>query len=501
MRHSNFVTPALRIALLYVLFAGLWIIFSDQAVALLFGDVAYMHRVQTLKGWFFVGITGLLLYGLMRHTLRKLEVVALEDTLTGLPNRLAFTGELDHWCWVGLARGQRFSLTIVDVDNFADLNDEQGHSRGDELLGRLSQMLREKLGPQWYIARLGGDEFALVSPPEVPAVAVERMVRGFLQFVPRMPGQSSPFSHTLCAGTCWFPEQGTNARDLLSHADMALLYAKSHGRGQHKTYHEALKLSLVKRMSLLKDLRQACEQGEFSLVYQPQWSPGLQAWTGAEVLVRWYHERRGRVPPDEFIPLAEKEGLIGAITEFVVSRVREELSAAGLTRERLPWISINLSHPVLLDHTVMTRLVETLSPLSEQGPRVMWEITETATMENLEATLEAMTTWCAEGVEFSIDDFGTGYSSLARLKQMPLKELKIDRSFIRDIPEDNNDAVITQAILAMAQTLSLQVVAEGVETEAQADFLRRYGCPVLQGYLYARPMPVAELATLLKSGQ
>ncbi len=501
MRHSNFVSPALRIALVYVLFAGLWILFSDQAVALLFGDAVYMHRAQTLKGWFFVVMTGLLLYGLMRHTLRKIEVVALEDALTGLPNRVAFTGELDHMCWQGLARNQRFSLTIVDVDNFADLNDEQGHSRGDELLIRLCTILKEKLGPKWYIARLGGDEFALVSPPELTDVEVERLLQGLQQAVPRSTGQQSLFSHTLCAGTCWFPEQGTNARDLLSHADMALLYAKSFGRGQQKTYHEALKLSLVKRMSLLKDLRQACQEGCFSLVYQPQWSPSLQAWTGAEVLVRWYHERRGRVPPDEFIPLAEKEGLIGTITEFVVARACEELTAAGLTREHLPWISLNLSHPVLLDYTVMSKLVETLKPLSEQGPRVMWEITETATMENLDASLEAMNTWCGEGVEFSIDDFGTGYSSLARLKQMPLKELKIDRSFIRDIPEDANDAVITQAILAMAQTLSLQVVAEGVETEAQAEFLNRYGCPVLQGYLYARPMPVAELATLLKNRQ
>lgn len=496
MRH-RFTRPAGRIALTYLVIALLWIAFSDQAVEALIGDQQLLNRAQTIKGGLFVLATAILLYALMHRTLQKIEVVALEDSLTGLPNRLAFTRELSQRCRTGLARDQRFTLTLMDIDHFTDLNDEQGHARGDELLKLVGQQLQRLLDQNWYIAHIGGDEFGLLSPAGL-SIQETRERLGWLQNrVMRSHHHELMLSQTLSAGSCEFPKDARTGQDLMRQADMALSRAKHQGRDRHSFYHEELKRTLLERLSLAKDLRNAVEQQAFTLVYQPQWSVSTAQWVGAEVLIRWHHPERGWVPPDQFIPLAEREGMIHRLTESVVEQALAELSQARLDRETLPSLSINLSHLTLLNTNTMTLLHHLIDQRSNDLPRVMFEITETATMENLDRSLSAMQTWRQRGVEFSIDDFGTGYSSLSRLKQLPLKELKIDRSFIMDLPDDQNDAVITQAILAMAKTLSLSVVAEGVETLEQSDFLRAHGCTIMQGYYYAKPMPIQELSALL----
>lgn len=490
--HRKFIRPARQIALVYVAVASFWILFSDRWVAGLFGNSNYLHVAHTLKGWAFVLVTGVLLYWVMKRSLQRIEVVALEDALTGLPNRLAFTSRLDERCRLGQSRGQFFYLIIVDIDNFADLNDDEGHGRGDEYLELFSQTLIEALPGAWYVGRLGGDEFGLILPINYSLESSFEALDTMQLQLERRARESLFSIYTLSAGICRFPQQGQTARELLSNADMALLNAKHKGRGLRYVYEDELRASLVKRLSLLRDLKQACEDSAFSLVFQPQWSVLHNAWVGAEVLIRWVHPDRGPVPPDEFIPLAEKEGLIGPITEFVVERSLAELKQAGITRELLPCLSINLSNRVLLNSTTMTRLFDIIDNKCETCPSIIWEITETSAMENLDATLDVMHSNRLQGVGFSIDDFGTGYSSLARLKQLPLSELKIDRSFIDELPQDMNDVVIVKAILAMAKALSLEVVAEGVETQEQADFLTQQGCTNLQGYLYARPMPVGE---------
>lgn len=496
MRH-RFTRPAGRIALTYLVIALLWIAFSDQAVEALIGDQQLLNRAQTIKGGLFVLATAILLYALMHRTLHKIEVVALEDSLTGLPNRLAFTRELSQRCRTGLARDQRFTLTLMDIDHFTDLNDEQGHARGDELLKLVGQQLQRLLDQNWYIAHIGGDEFGLLSPAGLSIQETRERLDWLQNRVMRSHQHELMLSQTLSAGSCEFPKDARTGQDLMRQADMALSRAKHQGRDRHSFYHEELKRTLLERLSLAKDLRNAVEQQAFTLVYQPQWSVSTAQWVGAEVLIRWHHPERGWVPPDQFIPLAEREGMIHRLTECVVEQALAELSQARLDRETLPSLSINLSHLTLINTNTMTLLHHLIDQRSSDVPRVMFEITETATMENLDRSLSAMQTWRQRGVEFSIDDFGTGYSSLSRLKQLPLKELKIDRSFIMDLPDDQNDAVITQAILAMAKTLSLSVVAEGVETLEQSDFLRAHGCTIMQGYYYAKPMPIQELSALL----
>ncbi len=492
-----FTRLAGRTAITYIVVASLWILFSDSLVAALFGKTAIFYKVQTLKGWVFVLFTGALLYGLMKRILHRIETVAYEDQVTGLPNRLDFTQTKRRRCKRARAHHQRFSLTIFDVDNFADLNDEQGHREGDKLLALLGQRLTEKLGAGWYVARLGGDEFGVLSPMNVDPEAIQTTMNSLQCNLTRADDEPLLNGITVSAGTSLFPDHGDSSLDLMRHADMALLHAKASGRDCHIVYRDKLKQDLMERIFLLKDLKAACDRGDFDVVYQPQWSVCDQCWTGVEVLVRWQHLERGIIAPDVFIPLAEKAGLIASITEFVVKRTLTELKTAGICRATLPYLSLNLSHPVLINGHTMDRIFAYIQEQGSDCPRIMMEITETAAMEDLDATLAAMQRWRGRGIEFSIDDFGTGYSSLSRLKQMPISELKIDRSFIQNTPDDQNDVVITKAILAMAQTLSLNVVAEGVETQRQVDFLSDLGCTALQGYFLARPMAVAELRALL----
>lgn len=491
MKHL-FTHSARRIVLSYVIFSACWILFSDQLVFWLFKDAGAQHTAQTFKGWFFIAVTGALLYGLLQRTLRSIERITLEDSLCHLPNRLAFINETKKRC----AHEQRafFSLSLLDVDHFADINDSQGHGAGDRVITDLAACLQSALKEGWYIARLGGDEFGLLSPP---ASTQRELVAVLDALQTSIPQNSSLCRLTVSAGTSFYPEHGDTCRDLMRHADMALSSAKHQGRNRHYLFHDQLKQNLIDRLSLLEDLREACNTRAFSLVYQPQWSLTQQCWIGAEVLIRWHHPKRGAVPPDQFIPLAEREGLIHPITEFVLERALKELTTAGIGRQQLATLSLNLSHTVLINEAVMNRLQGRVHSHRDGQPDIIMEITETAAMENLEATLSAMEHWRAQGMRFSIDDFGTGYSSLARLKQLPLAELKIDRSFVQDLPEDVNDAVITQAILAMAKTLSLDVVAEGVETPEQAQFLKDNGCSVLQGYWLARPVPIGELTHIL----
>lgn len=492
---DSLLKPAKRIAVLYIVVSGLWILFSDQLVIILIADPQMRVGVQTAKGWLFVAVTGTLLYGLVLRSLKRLSTVALEDPLTQLPNRQAFQAELSERC---RREGQYFCTSILDVDHFQDLNDEYGHAEGDDLLLALHRSLTRFLDDSWYIARLGGDEFGLLSPPSLPKKKTRETLDRLQRELTRTSDHPRLSRHTLCLGTSFFPSDGTTARDLMSHADMALFHAKTHGRDQHAIFNDDLKLRLLERLALIKDLKQACDEMSFELVYQPQWNMAERFWAGAEVLIRWHHPERGYVSPAEFIPLAEEQGLISRITDFVLNRALEEMQGEGIDREWLPRLSINLSHKALLDRRLMQRLVDQARFDSGRRPDLILEITETAAMENLQATLAAMEAWRQEGIAFSMDDFGTGYSSLAMLKRLPLSELKIDRSFIQDIPHDRNDEVITQTILAMARILALDVVAEGVETADQAAFLTQFGCATMQGFYFARPMPIAELKALLE---
>lgn len=495
--HKTLLQPTVRIALIYALFASAWILFSDRAVDWLIPDPSWQIHAQSAKGIVFVLITSLLLYILLYRALEQVQAMAMKDPLTGLPNRYAFEAELERRCRRGLQRNSVFSLSMLDIDHFKNMNDELGHSIGDDLIVALQGSLRRHLGDSWYLARLGGDEFGLLSPTELTLEECNERLDWLQHSLTRSAKESRLNGQTVSIGSSHFPADGDNNRDLMRHADMALFHAKSHGRDRHSIFREELKDRLLERLALTKDLRQAIDDQAFELVYQPQWNVHENRWVGAEVLIRWQHPIRGYISPADFIPLAEEQGLIGPITDFVINRAFTELHQAGIKQQQLARISVNLSHLALIEHATMSHLLQLTKSQPGDSPALRLEITETATMQNLDAALAAIRAWRDEGIEFSIDDFGTGYSSLSVLKQLPLVELKIDRCFIQDLPDDHNDAVITETILAMARTLKLEVIAEGVETDAQAAFLTQHGCSIMQGFYYARPMSVTALQQLL----
>ncbi|WP_017444489.1 putative bifunctional diguanylate cyclase/phosphodiesterase [Gayadomonas joobiniege] len=493
---DNFRLHAVRIALIYLLFSITWILFSDQMVALLLKDSIWLTYVHTLKGWIYVSISALLLYRLISKSIAQVEAVSFKDELTGLANRNAFRRQLEVCC----EKKEYFCVSILDIDNFAAINDSSGHGAGDRLVLNLARLFNQVLPDDWYIARIGGDEFAFISPS---GVGKKKVVNNLNQLNTALQTEHLDFvqSHLVTAsiGAAEYGPHGTNATDLLRAADAALMHIKNNGKNQLYFFHRELEEELTEYLQLVKALKQACIKQTFSLVYQPQWSLTEKRWHGAEVLIRWQHETLGFVSPERFIPVAEKEGLIGDITRLVVQKACAELHRVGITSAELSYLSINFSHSLMNHKAVIADIDSCLQSSSEELPTIVMEITETAAMQALNDTQALLAKWRQEGVKTSIDDFGTGYASLSRIKQMQVDEVKIDKSFIQGLPNNQSDIAITKAVLAMAESMGLKVVAEGVETLQQAQFLSRAGCNILQGYFLSRPVPIEQLALVIAS--
>jgi len=432
--------------------------------------------------------------------------LAYFDSLTGLPNRLLFKEHLGH----ALARAERSdrlaAILFLDLDRFKNINDTLGHSIGDKLLQgvaerllicvRKSDLVGRDDGSDLAssVARLGGDEFTVLLTELNSIQDAARVSQRIIDSV------SHPFildSHevtvTTSIGISLFPNDGKDIVTLIKNADTAMYYAKDLGRNNFQFYTQSMNASTLERLALENHLRKALEREEFLLHYQPQLDIISKEVIGVEALVRWRHNELGMVSPGEFIPLAEETGLIIEIDEWVLRKACEQ--AVIWLESGFPPItmSVNLSG----QHFIRKNLLETVDrALKDTGlnPRLLeLELTESVLMKNAEETVSTLRALKEMGVHISIDDFGTGYSSLSYLRRFPLDTLKIDRSFVKEIPADSDSAEITKAIIAMAHSLKLRVLAEGVETEEQYAFLRDHGCEVLQGFLYSRPLPYEEL--------
>ncbi len=491
-------TRALRLTLIYVLVAGLWILFSDQLLALLIDDPARMALLQTMKGSVFVAVTGGLLFLLVRSALLQQRELMRRDGLTGLLNRGILRDEIDHQIGLARAAGERVVLLAINVDNFKQINATFGHAAGDAVLEQFASQLSQRFEGRALLGRVGADEFVVsmrtaddCESLDATALTVMNSCR-----LIRVPGESAQVSCGI--GVSCYPEDGRSARELLSAGAVAIEQAKAAGPGQYRQFNRAFSESFEDRLKLLQDLKEAIRQQSFSLVYQPQYCLDTGALSGVEVLIRWSHPERGMVPPYLFIPLAEEQGLIHDITRIVLELMVTELQTHGLLGTLVHRVSINASAREFDSPENLEDFLLTLRQNEAVCRYLQFEITETAIMSNLGATLTAMQRLSEMGVRFSIDDFGTGYSSLNMLKRLPLHELKIDRSFISDLPDDANDAMIARTIIVMAQSLNMRLVAEGVETEAQRRFLHQNGCDEAQGYLLARPMAVEALRRHLR---
>jgi diguanylate cyclase (GGDEF)-like protein/PAS domain S-box-containing protein len=431
---------------------------------------------------------------------QELRYLANYDTLTGLPNRALLGERLAHAVIRARRTGRRVAVLFLDMDRFKHVNDSMGHAVGDRVLKAVGERLRDSVRESATVARLGGDEFTVVLEdivhPEEPERIAEELLEVFSQPLELESGQQVVISPSI--GISLYPDHAQVPTDLIEFADTAMYQAKEAGRNMYMVYTPAMDATARQRASMLSALRLALERNELRLVYQPILDLDAERITGVEALVRWHHPEFGEVAPSVFIPLAEEAGLIERIGEFVLYHACaqlpewEEAGLPGIT------MSVNLSTLQLLRHELTRRLCEVLAELRLAPQQIELELTESVLMANPELAIHTLDRLHALGVRIAIDDFGTGYSSLSYLRRLPIDTLKIDRSFVGDITSDPDDEAITKTIISMAHSLGLDVIAEGVETPEQLEYLREHGCDAIQGNWLSPPLPASACLAFIR---
>ncbi|WP_295443084.1 EAL domain-containing protein [uncultured Thiodictyon sp.] len=432
----------------------------------------------------------------------RLEHLAHFDPLTDLPNRLLVQSRLEHAIERARRQGRCIAVLSMDLDRFKTLNDSLGHPAGDELLAALARRLRGGLRPDETLARLGGDEFLIILedlPHPEQAATVAQQIRGLLER-PFILASGQEVYVGASIGISLFPADADGVTALIQHADVAMFKAKDEGRNTFQFYTPALTAAAGERLDLEASLWRALANGDFRLYYQPQFAVRGGAPTGVEALVRWRDPLRGLIPPDRFIPVAEETGLIVPLGDWVLRTACAQARAWNAAGRPPLTMAVNLSGRQFQQPGLAGRIRAILAETDLPPAQLRLELTESTVMGRGEEARDLLQSLKALGIRLSIDDFGTGYSSLAYLKRFPVDELKIDRSFVHDIPADPNDMEIAAAIIAMAHNLRLEVVAEGVETQAQLDFLDRQGCDSFQGFLLSRPVEADACAAVLWGG-
>lgn len=436
----------------------------------------------------------------------RINELAFFDQLTGLPNRTLLLDRLKQTMTASSRSDNYGALLFIDLDNFKTLNDTLGHDMGDSLLKQVAQRLTACVRLGDTVARLGGDEFVVIlaslSPDQTTAATQTECVGEKIRCALNQMYLLTAGAHhsTASIGVTLFKGELAAIDNLLKQADLAMYKSKSSGRNTLHFFDPHMEFSLKERAALENDLRTALTENQFVLHYQAQ-VVGHGRLTGAEALVRWQHPRRGMVPPADFIPLAEETGLILPLGLLILESACTELARwsnrpdmAHLT------LAVNVSARQFNQPDFVDQILAVLKRTNANPSRLKLELTESLLLHDLQPIIEKMSALKAAGVGFSLDDFGTGYSSLAYLKRLPLDQLKIDKSFVRDVLTDPNDAAIARTIVALAQSLGLTVIAEGVETAAQRDFLSHAGCHAYQGYLFSPPIAVDAFAELACKG-
>ena len=437
----------------------------------------------------------------------EIEHLAFYDPLTGLPNRRQLLDNLKRALAASVRSGRDGAVLFLDLDYFKTLNDTLGHDMGDLLLQQVAERLISCLRKNDTIARLarlGGDEFVVMledlSEQTIEAAAQAKVVGEKILIILNQPYQLAKheYQSTVSIGVALFSNHRKSREDLLKHADIAMYQAKKAGRNTMRFFDPQMQANIDKRAALEADLRLALQEKQFKLYYQPQVYHNRQI-IGAEVLLRWQHPERGLVSPLDFIPLAEETGLILPIGQWVLETACGQIKAweDSIHTQHLH-LSVNVSARQFYQSDFVEQVNQALKHSAINPDKLKLELTESLVLDDVADTIRKMNALREIGVRFSMDDFGTGHSSLAYLTQLPLDQLKIDQSFVRNIGIKPNDSVIVQTIIGMGNNLGMDIVAEGVETEAQRVFIQQHGCPIYQGYLFSKPVPLEEFEEILK---
>jgi len=431
---------------------------------------------------------------------KNLQRIAYYDPLTGLPNRALFHDRLDHEMATASRNDQQLALLFLDLDHFKYVNDSFGHSVGDALLKVIAERLLTEVRESDTVTRLGGDEFTVIITEFATIGDTSRLAERMMARINEPILLADQQLHVGASiGIAFYPDDGKDAETLIQHADMAMYQAKEHGRNAVHYFTEALHQQASSRLLLENQIREALEKGQFALYYQPKLELASRRVTGMEALVRWVHPDKGIISPLDFIPVAEESGLIIPLGQWVLEEACRQTQAwhqQGLSHLR---VAVNLSARQFRKVDLIDDVRRVLLDTGLAAAALELEITESMVVEDGSSAVKTLTQLRQLGVEISIDDFGTGYSNLQYLKQFPLNSLKIDRGFVRDVIIDREDAAIVRAIILMARGLGLNVVAEGIETQQQLDFLLDNHCPMGQGYLFSPPLPAAQFTDWLDS--
>ena len=430
----------------------------------------------------------------------RIEYLASHDSLTNLPNREMFAGLLRHAIDTAHRRARSFALLFIDLDRFKVINDSLGHDAGDMLLVEVANRLRRTLRANDIVARLGGDEFVVILEETADRADVEHIAANLLIVLGQPMELRGHECHTTASiGIAVYPENGADAQTLTRNADLAMYLAKEDGKNGFRFFSGEIKAQSIERLTLESELRRAAERRQFALHYQPKVDMESGQITGVEALLRWTHPELGVVSPAQFIPLAEETGLIVPIGRWVLREACAQ-NMAWQRRGLLPVaMAVNLSPRQFADEHLLHDIDEALASSGMSPVLLQLEVTESMVMRNVPRAVRVLHAIQDRGIRLAIDDFGTGYSSMSLMKQFPIDTIKIDRSFVRDLPRDSEDQAIAQAIISMGKALGMTVVAEGVETADQHAFLKRHACDEMQGFLFSRPLPPRELAELLRT--
>ena len=430
----------------------------------------------------------------------RIQYLAYYDSLTGLPNRRMFSELLSRSISHARRHENRLAVLFIDLDRFKTINDTLGHEAGDSLLNEVAKRLKSALREHDIVARLGGDEFVVLLPEVTEETHASAVAQKILTAIGRpLVLLRQEFRITASVGITTYPKDGADEPTLMKNADVVMYQAKAEGKNNFQFYSEELNANSFERLTLESSLRRALERHEFALHFQPKIDFPTGRITGVEALLRWQHQDLGTLGPTRFISIAEETGLIIPIGRWVLKSAC--LQNVAWQREGLPELTmaVNLSARQFNDENLLHDVADILEDAGMDPALLELEITESMLMHNVEKAIKTLNGLKQIGVRLAIDDFGTGYSSLSNLKKFPINTIKVDRSFIRDIPGNLEDVGITDAIIAMGRTLSLTVVAEGVETKEQAEFLRQHACDEFQGFYFSKAVQPAEFAKLVRA--